>query len=71
MGIVRFNSSWYRPRRGRRALWWGVVIVVLVFVLGFAAGYGEAVLGALATAVTSAVVTEGVKANRCGRPHNA
>jgi len=71
MRIVRFNSSWYWPRRGRRAVWRGVIIVVLVFVLGFAAGYGETVLGALVTAVASAALTEIVKASLRGRPRNA
>jgi hypothetical protein len=72
MRIVRFSSSWYWPHRGRRAIWWwGVVLIVLVFVLGFSAGYGEAVLGALVNAVTSAAATEIVKASRRGRPRSA
>ncbi|PSL53278.1 hypothetical protein B0I31_10968 [Saccharothrix carnea] len=70
MRIARFNSSWYWPWRGRCAVWWGVIVVV-VFVLGFAAGYGEAVLGALATAVATAAVTEIVKAGRRNGPGNA
>jgi L-alanine-DL-glutamate epimerase-like enolase superfamily enzyme len=70
MRMVRFNEPWYRPRRGRRAVWWGVVIVVLVFVLGIA-GYGAAVLGALATAVASAAASEVVKASLRSRPRSA
>lgn len=71
MGIVRFDSSWYWPRRDRRAAWCGAVVVVVVFVLGFAAGYGEAVVGALATAATGAAVSELIKVNLRSRPRNA
>jgi len=70
MRIVRFNSSCYWPRRGRRAVWWWAV-VVLVLIIGFAVGYGEAVLGGLATAVASGAVTEIVKASLRGRPRSA
>lgn len=69
MPIVRFNSSCYPPRRGRRVAWGGVVVVV-VFVLGFAVGYGEAVMGAVATALASATVTEIVRARIAYRSRN-
>ncbi len=69
MRIVRPDFPWYGPRGDRRAAWW-VVVVVLVCVLGLVAGYGEAVLGALAAAVASAAVTEIVKASLQGRPRN-
>ncbi|SBT54324.1 hypothetical protein [Micromonospora narathiwatensis] len=72
MPIARFNSSGYPPRGSRRAAWGGVVVVVVVvLVLGFAAGYGEAVMGALATAVVSAAVTEIIKVRIGSMPRNA
>ncbi|PXX59893.1 hypothetical protein DFR70_111280 [Nocardia tenerifensis] len=61
MRIVRFNSSWYWPRRDTRTAWCGVVIIVLVVAACFVAGYGEAVLVALATTVAGALTTEMIK----------
>lgn len=71
MRIVRSNSTWYWPCPGRRTIWRGVIIVILVFVLSSAAGYGEAVLGALAAAGASAAATEITKAIRRERPRSA
>ncbi len=69
--IAHFNSSWYWPRRDRRAAWCGVVVVVvvLIFGLGSGAAYREAVLGALVTAVVTTLVTEMIKLSLQGKPH--
>ncbi len=71
MGIAHFNSSWYLPRRDRRAAWCGVIVVVLVVVIGFAAGYGEAVAGALVTVAASVTASELIKINLRNRPRSA
>jgi len=64
MQIVRLASSWYWPWPGRRAVLY--LVVVLVLVLGVTAGYGEVIMGALATAVVTVVLTEIVQASLRG-----
>ncbi|MBF6183325.1 hypothetical protein [Nocardia otitidiscaviarum] len=72
MAIAHFDSSWYWPRRSSRAAWCGVVVVVVVLMLGFVTGYGEAVVGALAATALGAVTTEFVQiVNLRNKPRNA
>jgi hypothetical protein len=70
MQIIRFKCSWYGGSwPGWRVVW--CLIVVLVLVLGFAAGYGDDVVSALATTIVTVVATEMVQAGLRGQRRSA
>jgi hypothetical protein len=71
MRTILFNCASYLPWSRRPANTLVVVVLVVILTGAFTAGYGEAAIVALGTAVLSAVATEGVKAALRVRPRNA